>query len=126
MNVNEILSKIDYDKLNCRNKAIVLLAMSTDMSIETIESLKVNKFFEGMRGTFNEIDGDIKSIEELNDYINSIGSFCIWELENEKGNKYTTTSTPEVNEAIIVYLQYKLYKRGFINSDELLFDLKVG
>jgi len=113
--------KLAMKELNCRDRAIVMLAMSTDMSIERIETLKVRDFLDGVRKKYSGIDQhSLNSREELSNYLNSKRNCCVWEIKDGDGNQYTTTSPPEINIAILEYLEFKLEQKGFINLDELL------
>lgn len=121
----KILSKLDLDKLDCRDKAIVLLAMSSDMSLDTINTLKKRDFLEGINGSYTKIEGDRINDQQLKSYRASIGSFCIWEIEDGAGNIYVTASSPEANKAILEYIEYTIYRNGSIRLDDPLFKMEV-
>lgn len=99
--------EIITEKASLKNKAIILLGISSGMGSAELRSLKVSDYFKAHNVN---IDENTDILEVIRDKIDE-SHVPTWHIKRIKtGMPYYTFSSPESNKAINNYLKYKLKK----------------
>lgn len=106
-----------------RDKAILLLQLSSGMGAAEVRNLKYYHFYNALKEYINLHESDIFDISKIKHQTKEISDLVgIWQVVRYKtGMPYITFSSPEATHAIIDYLIERNIQKSIVSLEEPLF-----